>query len=114
MPPGWQAWRHRQSFLEDDAGAEEADARHDALRHARGIGSDGVEGNNDHPLVLIDGHQHQQGRREADERVRSEPRGTSVEKGRERERLVTRRRSRGAYENVRRRAGRTARWWRSA
>ena len=30
-------------FLEDHAGAEEADAGHDALRHARGIGADGVD-----------------------------------------------------------------------
>ena len=68
-----------QPLLEDHTSTEKADSSHDALRHSRRVGPDGIEWNNGHPLILVDGHQHQQGRRDADERVRAESRWTSVE-----------------------------------
>jgi hypothetical protein len=49
-----------QSLFENNAGAEKSDACHDALRHARGIGADGVGRHRRHPFVLVDGHDHQQ------------------------------------------------------
>jgi hypothetical protein len=62
---------HGQPFLEDHAGAEKADAGHDALRHAGRIEADGLRRQAGAPLVLIEGKQHQQGRCESDQRVRA-------------------------------------------
>jgi hypothetical protein len=65
--------------LEDDAGAEKADARHDALRHAARVGAEIVVGSEAEPTCLIDRDEHEHRRPEADKRVRSEARGASVE-----------------------------------
>ena len=70
----------RQAFLEDHARPEEPDAGHDALRHTGRVGPDGVERHFGHPMQLIDGHQHQQGGGEANERVGAKSGRAAVER----------------------------------
>jgi hypothetical protein len=63
---------HGEAFLDDRAGADEADAGHDALRHARRIEHHARERILREPMALVDGHQHQQARSEANERMGAE------------------------------------------
>ena len=69
-----------EAFLENDAGAQEADAGHDALCHTRRIRANGFERHLRHPFTLIHRHQHQQRGSNADQRMRAKA-GRSPVKG---------------------------------
>jgi hypothetical protein len=46
--------------IEDHASPKKADAGHDPLCHACGIGADRIEWRLGHPLALIDRHEHKE------------------------------------------------------
>ena len=65
-------------FLDDDPRAEEADAGHDSLRHARRVET-GIA-RRAHPVILVHRHQHQQRRCQAHEHVGAQTGGAAVER----------------------------------
>ena len=69
---------HVEAFLDDDAGAQEADAGHDALGHARRIEARLARGA--HPVVFVHGDQHEQARGQAHQHVGAQARGPPVER----------------------------------